>query len=425
MIRKAEILAERIYQRLPNGLTVIARRVPNRVVTVDVWVGTGSANEDERLNGVTHFLEHMLFKGTPRFGPGELDRTIMEIGGVWNAGTSKDFTHYYVTVASPFFHRALDAVSDMIQHAVVDPVEFERERPVILEEIRRKQDSPGGVLVDTLYAVSFRKGPYKRSVLGTHESVSALSRDEMYAYYKSHYTADNMVVLVVGDMDPEAAVASIAESFGGLPPAPAGLSRLNNGLCERAAGESCVIKLAVGETYAALGFPAPAVDQADAVLALDLAATILADGRSSRLYRVLKEDLRLVSAVWAGSPTHRHESLFYVLMTLERAKWAEARRAALEVVRDLAARPPSEAEMAKARRIIRNGLFFSTETNTGQSATIGYYHTLTGSMEFYDTYLERLGHVTAEDVSRACAVFEAEPNEVIVEPLGGVEGSGA
>ena len=245
----------------------------------------------------------------------------------------------------------------------------------------------------------------------------------MYAYYKTHYTADNMTVLVVGDMDPDEAVAGVAASFGGLSPTSGGVP-CRPVLCERVAGESCVVRLAVGETYAALGFPAPAVVCADAVLALDLAATILADGRSSRLYRVLKEDLNLVSAVSAGSPTHRCDSLFYVMMTLERRKWAEARRVALDVVRGLATNPPSEAEMAKARRIIRNGLFFSTETNTGQSSTIGYYHTLTGSMEFYDSYLERLGRLTPEDVSRACAVFETEPNEVIVEPLG-EDGTGA
>lgn len=411
-------MPEILHRRLASGLTIITRRVPNKVVTVDVWVGTGSADEDERLNGVTHFLEHMLFKGTPRFGPGELDRTIMEIGGVWNAGTSKDFTHYYVTVAAPFFGRALDAVSDMFQNALIDPAEFERERPVILEEIRRKQDSPGGVLFDALYGSSFRKGPYQRTVLGTHESVSALSRDDMYDYYKSRYTADNITVLVVGDTDPEAAATAVASAFDGLGPAPGSGAPWGNGSCERAAGESRILRLAVGETYAALAFPAPGIASADDVLGLDLAATILADGRSSRLYRTLKEDLRLVNSVSAGSPTHRHDSLFYVMMTLERTKWAEARRAALDVLRGIAARPPSEAEMAKARRIIRNGLFFSTETNTGQSSTLGYYHTLTGSMEFYDKYLERLGRLTAGDVARACAVFGTDPNEVIVEPSG-------
>jgi predicted Zn-dependent peptidase len=391
--------------------------VPNKVVTVDTWVGTGSADEDDRLNGVTHFLEHMLFKGTPRFGPGELDRTIMEIGGVWNAGTSKDFTHYYVTVAAPFFGRALDVLSDMIQHAVIDAAEFERERPVILEEIRRKHDNPVGVLFDALYEVSFRRGPYRRGVLGTHESVSALSRDDMYSYYKSRYTADNVTVLVVGDTDMDEAADAVTSAFADLPSSSGGVPR-HDGCCERAAGERRAIRMAVQETYAALSFPAPAITSADEVLGLDLAATILADGRSSRLYRTLKEDLRLVHSVAAGSPTHRHDSLFYVMMTLDRPNWESARREALAAVRRLADEAPSEAEMAKARRIIRNGLFFATETNTGQSSTMGYYHTLTGSPEFHDRYLERLDRLTGADVARACAIFRAEPNEVLVEPAG-------
>jgi predicted Zn-dependent peptidase len=122
---------------LDNGLPVLIKPVRNKVVTLDVWVNTGSANEAPRINGISHFLEHMLFKGTPRYGPGELDKIIMSVGGVWNAGTSKDFTHYYVTVASPYFQTALDCISDMIQHSLIDAQEFDQEKMVILEEYRR------------------------------------------------------------------------------------------------------------------------------------------------------------------------------------------------------------------------------------------------------------------------------------------------
>ena len=138
-------------ERLDNGLCVILKRVPNKVVTLDAWVNTGSANEDAALNGMSHFLEHMMFKGTPRYATGELDKAITSVGGVWNAGTSKDFTHYYVTVAAPFFAIALDAISDMLMNASIDPAEFDKEKPVILEEYRRKQDNPWGVLYDELY----------------------------------------------------------------------------------------------------------------------------------------------------------------------------------------------------------------------------------------------------------------------------------
>jgi predicted Zn-dependent peptidase len=173
-----------LQERLENGLTVIFKQVPNKVVTLDVWVNTGSANEDDKLNGISHFLEHMMFKGTPKYGPGQLDKVIMSVGGVWNAGTSKDFTHYYVTVASPYFDRALDCISDMMQNALVDAAEFDKEKQVILEEYRRKQDSPYGVLFDELYETCFLSGPYKRSVLGSFESISALDRKDMYDYYE-------------------------------------------------------------------------------------------------------------------------------------------------------------------------------------------------------------------------------------------------
>ena len=182
--------------RLENGLTVIVKNVPNKVVTLDAWINTGSANENDSLNGISHFLEHMMFKGTPRYGVGQLDQMIMNVGGVWNAGTSKDFTHYYVTVASPYFHTALDAISDMLQNALIDATEFDKERLVILEEYRRKQDDPSGVLFDELYELCYSEGPYRRSVIGTFESISKTTRDDMYDYYTRYYTPDNMVLML-------------------------------------------------------------------------------------------------------------------------------------------------------------------------------------------------------------------------------------
>lgn len=403
--------------RLENGLTVITKFVPNKVVTIDCWVATGSANEDESNNGISHFLEHMMFKGTPKYGVGELDRVIMNVGGVWNAGTSKDFTHYYVTVAAPFFATALDAISDMIQNSLIDETEFEKEKQVILEEYRRKQDSPTGVLYDELYETAYERGPYRQTVLGSFDSISKLRRDQMFDYYQRYYTPENMAVMVVGDIPSEAAAEQVAASF-------AGFSRRFNPLstaprqCAFSTAARRAVKQDVNETYMALAFPAPSIEKAEEVFALDLASTILGDGRSSRLYQTVKEQQKLAHTVACGSPTHRYESIFYVFSTLEREDCDAAALSIRAVLKGLADAPPTIDELAKAKRIIANDFHFGTETNTGQSGMIGYYYTLTGSTTFLETYIHRVTKVTPEQVAAAASRYlTAEPTTVIVEPI--------
>ena len=388
--------------RLPNGLTVAIKHVPNKVVTLDAWVNVGSANETSALNGVSHFLEHMMFKGTPTYGVGELDKTIMNVGGVWNAGTSKDFTHYYVTVAAPFFQHALDAISDMMQHALIDADEFAREKNVILEEYRRKQDSPWGMLFDELYLATFAEGPYRNSVLGSFESISNLQRDEMAAYYRAHYQPTNMLFCVIGDVDPGEALKAVEAAFNSPPTLdPAHLHPPHQpSPTVYGTPSTRTIQREVFETYVAMAFPAPGIHHPDDVMALDVASIILGSGRSSRLHRILHEEQRLANSVSAGSPTHQSESMFYVAMTTEAADNEKATTVANEILSDMAtSAPPTDAEMAKARRNLRNDIQFGSETNTGQSSMIGYYYTLTGSTDFLDQYIDRVESITAEQVA--------------------------
>lgn len=405
-----------LIDHLENGMPVILKRVPNKVVTLDVWVNTGSANEDESLSGVSHFLEHMLFKGTRRYGVGELDKTITNVGGVWNAGTSKDFTHYYVTAAAPFFLTALDAISDMIQDAQIDPDEFAKEKHVILEEYRRKEDNPWGLMFDELYESAYEHGPYRRSVIGTFESISALTRAQMFDYYERYYAPANMVLIITGDVDPQEALGKVREAFSAFtrPFQPLSLSESRTLF---SAGGLRRLRKDVNETYLAFAWPGPSIERQTEVFALDLAATILGEGRSSRLFRILKEEKRIVNAISAGFPAHRYDSLFYVGATLDAGKRDETIGEVTRVLRGLAADPPKPAELAKAKRIISNQFCFSTETNTGQSGTIGFYYTLTGSTTFLDEYIPRLMEVSAADVQDAAAKYlTSEPNAVAIEP---------
>lgn len=402
--------------KLDNGLPVLIKPVKNKVVTLDMWVNTGSANESPKRNGISHFLEHMLFKGTPKYGPGDLDKVVMSVGGVWNAGTSKDFTHYYVTVASPYFDTALDCLAEMIQNSLIDAKEFDQEKNVILEEYRRKQDNPFGLLYDELYEAAFASGPYRQSVLGSFESISALDRDDMYDYYRNYYTADNMVFVVVGDVEPLECEATIRRAFAKVPPTSKPADDAPRDLALGAPGLHRVQR-DVNEIYLGSAFPAPSLSEQNEVIAMDLALTLLGDGRSSRLNRVLKEDRRLVNTVSAGFATHRYPGLAYLAATLSETNPEDVVTEATALFRGLRTNLPNEAEMAKAKRVIRNGLLFGMETNTGQSSTIGYYYTLTGDTTFLDTYLARLDAITPADTAHiADAYFTRDPITIIVEP---------
>jgi predicted Zn-dependent peptidase len=385
-------------EKLESGLTVIVKHVPNKVVTLDMWVNTGSCNEGAHDNGISHFLEHMMFKGTRRFKPGDLDKVIMNVGGVWNAGTSKDFTHYYVTVASPFFATALDVLADMIQDSQIDAAEFDREKQVILEEYRRKQDSPFGLIFDELYEELYEQGPYRQSVLGSFESISALDRDAMYEYYRQRYSASNMVLVIVGDVEVEEVIPQAREAFKNVSPGSVPANQVPP--TKFAPGHQRVISQDVNETYLAIGWPGPALDAPTEVLAMDIAFTILCEGRSSRLYRSLKEEKKIVNSIGGGFPTHKFESLTYVNATLEEENLDLVIEEIHAEVARLWTHPPTPAEMAKARRIIRNSFIFGMETNTGQSSTIGYYFTLTGSTDFLEHYLDRLDAITSEQVAQ-------------------------
>jgi len=287
---------------------------------------------------------------------------------------------------------------------------------VILEEYRRKLDDPPGVLYDELYEQSYQAGPYRRSVIGTFDSISNTTRDSMFDYYQRYYTPDNMVLIVIGDVQWNEVGPQIDRAFEKF-------SRRRNPLPDanpETKYRKCITKtmqMDVNMAYMAMAFPAASITQQSDVFALDVASTILCDGRSSRAYRRLREELRLVYSISGGAPTHRRESLFYVMATLEPVNVPAAKDEIVSVFRRLSEQPPSAQELAKAQRVLRNGFLFSTETNTGQSGTIGYYYTVTGGTEFYENYLTNLSKVTAEDVARVAEkYFSSEPCTVIVEP---------
>lgn len=405
--------------QLDNGLTVLlAENKAAPVVTIDMWVNTGAANEPAPINGVSHFLEHMLFKGTARYPAGQIDTVLEGVGGVTNAGTSEDYTHYYVTVPAPHFTTGLDVLADMIQNAILDAEELERERLVILEEYRRKQDNPMAYLFEELYEKSFESGPYTQTVLGTMDSIKAISRDAMRDYYHRYYAPRNVVVVVVGDVKAKSALAEIRRTFADFTRPHEPFDTNGKGPTIWRQGLEQVMPRDVNESYLGMSLPAPGTDDEDDVYAMKVLTTVLGTGRSARLERRIKEEQQLCVEIDADYSRMRYPSLFTVGATFRWEDYEQLKQAIEAELRDVAENGITARELAKAKRVITTGYHFSQETTSGQAGTLGYYYTITGTEQTALELIEKIQAVTRADVKRAARKYikADEANWFVVKP---------
>jgi len=385
---------------LENGLTVILdENHSSPVVAVNVWVKTGSACENEGEYGLAHVHEHMLFKGTEKRAVGEIARVIEGSGGDINAFTSFDETVYYVVIASRFQDTALDILSDAMQNSTFDPEELDKELEVVIEEIRRGQDSPGRNLSEKLFSTMFREHPYGRPVIGSMESVKSFTRKGITDFYHKWYSPQNMALVIVGDFDPETIESGIEETFGKL-------KRRDIPECDIAPEpvqkemRAFVLDKPVQEGYFSLAYHAPNARGED-VPALDVLANILGGGESSRLYRNIKEEKGLANSIYAYAFTPKREGIFAVGGTLDPAEAKEALSAIIGEVARLKHEPVSDLELSKAKVNIKSDAIYTKETMQGQAQKLGYYEVEAGDFRYEDEYLDKVRQVTAEDVMAA------------------------
>ena len=200
--------------KLDNGQTAIIQEVHNNpIVTIDTWIKTGSIDEDDSNSGVAHFLEHLFFKGTKNHAPGEFDKILETKGAITNAATSKDFTHYYVTIPSKDFDLAMELHADMLTNPMIPRNEMEKERKVVLEEINKDSTSPQKKLYESIDKMLYTAHPYKRRVIGRSDVIETITREKVLEFFNAHYSPSNMVTLVVGDVDTNYALNKIKEVF--------------------------------------------------------------------------------------------------------------------------------------------------------------------------------------------------------------------
>jgi zinc protease len=389
---------------LANGLTVVLRENHSSpVVAVQVWVKAGSTTEPESLAGMSHILEHMAFKGTKRRGPGQIAREVEALGGEINAYTSFDQTVYHITISGRYLENALDILADTLANSVFDPKELEREREVILEELRMNEDDPGRVVWKALFREAFRVHPYGRPVIGYADTIRKTTRDDLVAYFSNYYYPGNMVLVIAGDVDPKASRPMVEKMFRSLKghPPPA--------LTIPAEPPQEGIRVKVQErdakrAYLDIGFPGPSMREED-VFAWDLLSSILGDGQTSRLYREVKDKLGLVDSVSSSSYTPRDPGMLMVGATGAAKRAPEALREILIQVFGMAVLPPAGNELSRAKTQTESGFVYSQESQASLASHVGSFEVTLGDAAFEQKYLQKIRAVTAEDIVRVAKKY--------------------
>jgi len=398
-----------VKYQLENGLTVILEENHSAsVVAVNVWVKVGSACEQDGEYGLAHVHEHMVFKGTEKRGVGEIARVIEGDGGDINAYTSFDETVYYVVIASRFLDTALDVLSDAMENSKFDPDELNKELEVVLEEIRRGEDTPSRKLSERLFSEAYTVHPYGRPVIGSDESVRSFTRERVVNFYKKWYSPNNMVLVLVGDFDARKVIPKIQETFGALQERSIPGCVISD---EPARKElrAFVFDKNIQESYFSLAFRTPSVKHEDAPV-LDVISNILGGGESSRLYRRVKEEKGLVNNIYAYSFTPKSSGLFNVGGTLDPEK---ARDAFSEIIKEtyrVKYEPVSFEELSRAKVNIESDSIYTKETMQGQAQKLGYYEVEVGDYRLESDYLQRVSQVTQEDIIRVARRYFNNPN---------------
>lgn len=399
---------------LPNGLKVLLKEEHKApVVTFQIWYKVGSRNERLGKTGLSHLLEHMMFKGAKKYGPKQFSRTVMRNGGNDNAFTSRDYTAYFENFASDRIEIALDLESDRMQGLLLDPREFLSERAVVMEERRmRYEDDPSSTMVEQMMATAFLAHPYQWPVIGWMADLGSLTRDELAEHYRTYYAPNNATVVVVGDFDTKKLFPLIERYFGRVPRGP----QVPAVSAEepRQIGERRIIVKKEAELPAVFaGYHVPNIKHPDS-FALDVLQGVLSSGKSSRVYRALVYEKQL--ALYAGGEYDNitnDPNLFYVYAGVMPGRSAEEVEKALYAeLEKLKNDPVTDEELRKSKNQIESQFIMSQDSIFAQAMHLGQYETV-ASWKLLENYLEGIRAVAKADIQRVAKEYFTEENRTV------------
>lgn len=419
-----------IYER-ENGHKIVLAHKEGDLVNVSTWVKTGSINEDDSNNGISHFLEHLMFKGTHKHKAGEFDKILEAKGAIVNAATWKDYTFYYVTLPKGFQDKDLYLAIKLHADMMIDPilpeeeigapfdlndnsVSDKRERHVVIEEIRMRKDQNWTKVYNACNYNMYTKHPYRRDVIGTPEIISQVTQQEIMNYYKTFYSPENMTTIIVGDFDKETVLENVEKEFDfkGRPNAPQKSREIDKPVNETIFIEN---KSKVNTSYLMLGFLGPKANNLKENISLDLISIILGEGTSSRLYQNLieKQPEPVFNMVSSEHYQFKDGNNFFIQANFK----PEKRELAIELIKkemtNLLDKKISDEELLKSKKKIKSRFAYSAETVSEIGETIGYYMTVCDDLKLIEDYLKDVEDITVEDLENSIKTYLNLNNAVI------------
>ena len=419
-----------VYER-DNGHTIVLAHKEGAMVNVSTWVKTGSINEDDKNNGISHFLEHLMFKGTHKHKAGEFDKILEAKGAIVNAATWKDYTFYYVTLPKGEGNKNLFETIELHADMMLDPVLPEeeigspfdlndttvtdkRERHVVIEEIRMRKDQNWTKVYNACNYNMYTKHPYKRDVIGTPEIISQVTRDDIMNYYQTFYSPANMTTIIVGDFDHDEILAKVEKEFD-FKDRTNPEKRINE--IDKPVTETKTVELTghINTGYIMFGWLGPKAADLKGTICLDLISIIFGDGTSSRLYQNLieKQPEPVFNMINSEHYQFKDGNNFFIQGNFK----PESKELAVNLIKqeltNLLTNPITEAELLKSKKKTKSRLAYSAETVSEIGETIGYYTTVCDNLKLIEDYLNDLESITIEDLNTTIKTYLNINNAVI------------
>ncbi len=404
-------LSSPTVKQLPTGLTIIAEQMPVESVNLSLWLGVGSAVEPDEINGMAHFMEHMIFKGTASLPSGEFERQVEQRGAIANAATSQDYTHYHITTAPKDFADLAPLQIEIVLNAAIPDAAFERERSVVLEEIRRSNDNPRRRNFYRAMDMAFDRLPYHRAVLGTTEIIEQLTSQQMRDFHNTWYCPKNITAVAVGNRPVDELVSIVEHGFATAQPqftpirqgdrptetySPNGFEPAFTEVVRQDYEDE-----SLQQARLVMMWRVPGMANLQQTYALDVLAYVLGHGRMARLFRELREGKEWVTHISASNMTYARQGLFYVSAQLPTENIDRVEAAIAQQIQALQQDPISDAEINRVRTLVSNQYIFGNETPGNRSGLYGYYQTIVGDLTPALTYPDRIRALNVDELQAA------------------------
>lgn len=401
--------APTIHQ-LDNGVTIIAEQMPVEAVNFNLWINVGSAKESNDINGMAHFLEHMVFKGTPNLEVGEFEQLIEERGAVTNAATSQDYTHYYITTAPQDFAALAPLQLDIVLNPSLKNEAFEREKLVVLEEIRRSEDNPRRRTFYRSMETCFETLPYRRPVLGPATVIANLRSQQMRDFHGAWYQPPSMTAAVVGNLPVEKLIEIVSHSFDKYysPRGEYG-KNITPSVTPEQPFSTIVRREYIDETLQqarlVMVWRVPGVENLTETYTLDILAAILGQGKISRLFRELREEKGLVNQIGVSNMTQTHQGVFYISAALPVENIPEVEQAIAQQINLVQTEPIAAKDIERIRTQVANRFIFANERPSDRANLYGYYYSQLQDLAPALSYPQRIQSISAEDLQQAAQKY--------------------